>query len=184
LFLKAIEAALPEIPLPEDCKDSLHVSAETSGGNHGDASAGITPTMRRADALIVIAESFLQHGAAAMKGGDRHQVVVHIDDATLCKGEVGRCELDDGPAIPVETARRDACAEHCADGGETKLSNLATLCRFHHCAVQEGGLKMKRRYDGAWRFFTARGESLYGCAPVHTQPLADWRRLPASAITD
>ena len=30
LFLKAIEAALPEIALPDDCKDSLHVSAETA----------------------------------------------------------------------------------------------------------------------------------------------------------
>ena len=223
LFLKAIEAALPEIPLPDDCKDSLHVSAETS-----------TPAMRRADALVVMAESFLQHGAVAMKGGDRHQVVVHIDEATLRKGEAGRCEIDDGPAIPVETARRFSCdcskveitedeqgepldvgrktrsippalrralaardkgcvfpgcnhkryvdghhVEHWAEGGETKLSNLATLCRFHHRAVHEGGVKMERCDDGAWRFYNARGESLYGCAPGHTQPLADWRELPA-----
>ena len=224
LFLKAIEAALPEIPLPDDCKDSLHVSAETS-----------TPAMRRADALVVMTESFLQHGAGAMKGGDRHQVVVHIDEATLRKGEAGRCEIDDGPAIPVETARRFACdcskveitedeqgepldvgrktrsippalrralaardkgcvfpgcnhkryvdghhVEHWADGGETKLSNLATLCRFHHRAVHEGGIKMQRCDDGAWRFTNARGESLHGCAPGHTQPLADWRDLPAA----
>ena len=224
LFLKAIDAALPEIPLPDDCKDSLHVSAETS-----------TPAMRRADALVVMAESFLQHGAAAMKGGDRHQVVVHIDEATLRKGEAGRCEIDDGPAIPLATARRFACdcskveitedeqgepldvgrktrsippalrralaardkgcvfpgcdhkryvdghhVEHWADGGETKLSNLATLCRFHHRAVHEGGLKMQRCDDGAWRFTNARGESLHGCAPGHTQPLSDWRDLPAA----
>jgi Domain of unknown function (DUF222)/HNH endonuclease len=223
LFLKAIEAALPEIPLPDDCIDSLHVSAETS-----------TPAMRRADALVVMAESLLQHGAAAMKGGDRHQVVVHVDDATLRKGEAGRCEIDDGPAVPVETARRMSCdcskveiteddqgepldvgrktrsippamrralasrdkgcvfpgchhkryvdghhVEHWADGGETKLSNLATLCRFHHRAVHEGGLKMERCDDGAWRFTNARGESLHACAPGHTQPLADWRQVPA-----
>ncbi len=69
--------------------------------------------------------------------------------------------------------------EHWADGGATKLSNLATLCRFHHRAVHEGGLKMERCDDGAWRFINARGEALYGCAPGHTQPFADWRRLPA-----
>ncbi len=233
LFLKAIEAALPEIPLPEDCKDSLHVSAETSGAHFGSTGVVTTAAMRRADALVVMAESLLQHGATAMKGGDRHQVVVHVDDATLRKGDAGRCELDDGPAIPVETARRLACdcskveitedeqgepldvgrktrsippalrralasrdkgcvfpgcnhkrfvdghhVEHWADGGETRLSNLATLCRFHHRAVHEGGLKMERCDDGAWRFFNAKGESLYGCAPGHTQPLADWRRLP------
>ena len=242
LFLKAIEAALPEIPLPDDCKDSLHVSAETPGANGSGAASAFTSrhaplpshSMRRADALVVMAESFLQHGAVAMKGGDRHQVVVHIDEATLRKGEAGRCELDDGPAIPMETARRLACecskveitedeqgepldvgrktrsippalrralaardkgcvfpgcnhkryvdghhVEHWADGGETKLSNLATLCRFHHRAVHEGGLRMERCDDGAWRFFNARGESLYGCAPGHTRPFADWRRLPA-----
>jgi hypothetical protein len=224
LFLKAIEAALPEIALPLDCKDSLHVSAETSS----------TPAMRRADAVVVMAESLLQHGAAAMKGGDRHQVVVHIDDATLRHGESGRCEIDDGPAIPVETARRLSCdcskveitvdergdpldvgrktrsippalrralaardkgcvfpgcnhkhyvdghhVQHWAEGGETKLANLATLCRFHHRAVHEGGVRMQRCDDGAWRFTNARGEALLACAPGHTQPLADWLRLPA-----
>ncbi len=242
LFLKAIEAALPEIPLPDDCKESLHVSCETRGATSNGAASSFTSrhaplpshSMRRADALVVLAESFLQHGAAAMKGGDRHQVVVHIDEATLRKGEAGRCEIDDGPAIPVETARRLSCdcskveitedeqgepldvgrktrsippamrralasrdkgcvfpgcnhkryvdghhIEHWADGGETKLSNLATLCRFHHRAVHEGGLRMERCDDGAWRFTNARGESLHGCAPGHTQPLADWRQLPA-----
>jgi hypothetical protein len=237
LFLKAIEAALPEIPLPEDCKDSLHVSAETSDSVPGLLDAAPTAAARRADALVAMAESFLQYGAAAMKGGDRHQVVVHVDAATLRKGEAGRCELDDGPAIAVETARRLACdcskveitedeqgepldvgrktrsippalrralasrdkgcvfpgcnhrryvdghhIEHWADGGETRLSNLATLCRFHHRAVHEGGLKMQRCDDGAWRFFNARGESLYGCAPGYTRPLADWRRLPAQHV--
>ena len=38
---------------------------------------------------------------------------------------------------------------------------------------------MERCDDGAWRFVNARGESLYGSAPGHTQPLADWRQLPA-----
>jgi len=235
LFLKALEVALPDVPLPkDDCEDRLHVSAETSASRSEWATTATTTAMRRADALVVMAESLLQHGAAAMKGGDRHQVVVHIDDATLRKGEAGRCEIDDGPAVPVETARRLACdcskveitedehgepldvgrktrsippalrralaardqgcvfpgcnhkryvdghhVEHWADGGATKLSNLATLCRFHHRAVHEGGLKMERCDDGAWRFVNAKGESLYGCAPGHTQPLADWHRLPA-----
>ena len=29
--------------------------------------------------------------------------------------------------------------KHWADGGETKLSNLVTLCGFHHRLVHEGG---------------------------------------------
>lgn len=27
---------------------------------------------------------------------------------------------------------------HCADGGETKLDNLMTLCRFHHRELHKG----------------------------------------------
>ena len=118
----------------------------------------------------------------------------------------GRCEVDEGPAIPIESARRMSCdastvtivedergepldvgrktrtippalrralnsrdrgcvfpgcthkryvdghhIHHWSDGGETKLSNLVTLCRFHHRAVHEGGIKVERLDDGAWR---------------------------------
>ncbi len=38
---------------------------------------------------------------------------------------------------------------------------------------------MERCDDGAWRFINARGESQHGCAPGDTQPLGDWRQLPA-----
>ena len=41
---------------------------------------------------------------------------------------------------------------HWADGGETKLANLVSLCRFHHRQVHEGGLTVERLDDGAWRF--------------------------------
>ena len=33
--------------------------------------------------------------------------------------------------------------KHWADGGETRLSNLVTLCRFHHRAVHEGRLVVR-----------------------------------------
>ena len=189
---------------------------------------------RRADALVVLVESFLQHGAEVLSGGDRQQIVVHVDECTLRHGDAGRCELDDGPALPVETGRRLSCdasiititedergepldvgrktrsippalrralasrdkgcvfpgcnhkryvdghhIQHWAEGGETKLSNLVTLCRFHHRAVHEGGLKVERCDDGAWRFINKHGESMFACAPGHTQPLGDWTRLPA-----
>ena len=66
---------------------------------------------------------------------------------------------------------------HWAAGGETRLSNLVSLCRFHHRAVHEGGLKVERCDDGAWRFVNARGESMSGCAPGHTSPLAHWTQV-------
>jgi hypothetical protein len=41
--------------------------------------------------------------------------------------------------------------KHWADGGETKLDNLITLCRFHHRLVHEGGFGLYSLDDGAER---------------------------------
>lgn len=94
LVLKALEAAMEQLPRAD-------VSAETSEEER--------PTARRVDALAVMAESFLKHGAQALSGGERHQIVLHVDAETLAKGTAGRCELEHGPALAAETARRLAC---------------------------------------------------------------------------
>jgi hypothetical protein len=254
LLLKALEAAMPELPLPpEVCESQFDVSAETSvlhersTSEVNDASKSprdpptlqrghapkIPPTARRADALALIAESFMQHGAGALSGGDRFQIVVHVDEETLRERATGRSEFEHGPGVSAETSRRMACdcsyvkitenekgepldvgrktrsippalrralnsrdkgctfpgcthkkyvdghhVHHWAEGGETKLSNLVSLCRFHHRQVHEGGMRIERLDDGAWRFVSAKGESWVSSAPGHTQPMAaDWTDL-------
>lgn len=228
LFVKAIEAAA-------EAADRADVSAETSedlsgpsSPVHENATPGERPplAMRRADALAKVIESFLAHGAEALSGGDRHQIVVHVDAETLREGGAGRCEHEDGPALPVETARRFCCdasvisivededgeplnvgrktrsippalrralnardrgcrfpgcpnkhyvdghhIRHWADGGETKLANLATLCRFHHRQVHEGGVGIQVLNDGALRFVMADGRTFDSLRP--TRPGAD-----------
>jgi hypothetical protein len=62
--------------------------------------------------------------------------------------------------------------QHWADGGTTKLANLVTLCRFHHRAVHEGGMRVERLHDGAWRFTRPDGEALESVAHGHTRPLS------------
>jgi hypothetical protein len=42
-------------------------------------------------------------------GGDRYQVVIHVDAETIADGADGRCELDGGPALAPETVRRLLC---------------------------------------------------------------------------
>jgi hypothetical protein len=213
LVLKALEAAVDE------------VSAEMSEGRPSRGA-------RRADALVRISESFLQHGAEALNGGDRQQIVLHVDVETLRDGCAGRCEIEDGPSMPAETARRLACdasivsvlenedgeplnvgrktrsippalrralnsrdrgcrfpgcsntryvdahhIHHWANGGETKLSNLVQLCRFHHRQVHEGRVGVQVLDDGAVRFVRPNGESFESVAPDHTRPLSDWRQL-------
>lgn len=67
---------------------------------------------------------------------------------------------------------------HWANGGETKPSNLVSLCRFHHRAVHEGGFGIQRLDDGALRFVRPDGEAVHGEAPGFAQPAGDWREMP------
>jgi Domain of unknown function (DUF222) len=59
--------------------------------------------------LKAVAEGFLAQSETASNGGDRYQVVVHVDAETLHDYAAGRCEIEQGPAIPAETARRLSC---------------------------------------------------------------------------
>ena len=78
---------------------------------------------RRADALAYVAESFLAGSGtspvsspssntssrASSSTADRYQVVVHVDAESLREHSDGRCEIEQGPSIPVATARRLTC---------------------------------------------------------------------------
>ena len=55
-----------------------------------------------------MAQTAISHGPAD-RAGDDHQVVVHVDAATLAHDGEGACELEQGPALPPETARRLGC---------------------------------------------------------------------------
>jgi len=129
LLLKALDQATADWYREGRDRD---VSAETSAdGSVTQSGTTPAPTLgqRRADALARFAESWLAHGDRALSGGDRHQIVVHVDAETLAgvasggpAGDgasndddtprvalPGRCELEDGPALAVETAKRLAC---------------------------------------------------------------------------
>jgi hypothetical protein len=88
------------------------------------ASAGtfldeVTPGQRRADALVRVAECALSAGLDRGTAGDRYQVVVHVDAATLHRrvrppvpDDAGQAvvELNDAAVdVSAETAQRIAC---------------------------------------------------------------------------
>jgi hypothetical protein len=56
--------------------------------------------------------------------------------------------------------------EHWAHGGETKLSNLITLCNFHHQLLHEGGFGLQRTDDGLFVFTAPDGDRLPEYIPV------------------
>jgi hypothetical protein len=215
-MLKVIDLALENVPA-------------------GTSTERVRFSARRADALALVAESFLAHAAIECPGTDRHQIVVHVAAETLRDRKAGCCELEDGPSMAAETARRFSCdasvialienddgeplnvgrktrtisaplrrllqardkgcrfpgcanscyidahhIEHWANGGETRPSNLVSLCRFHHRAVHEGGIRIERLDDGALRFVKANGDAIDSLAGFK-QPPGDWMQLPPSS---
>jgi Domain of unknown function (DUF222) len=244
-LLRALQAGMDELPPPDVSAETPTVKSEIQ--------------VRRADALGLIAESFMKNGPASMNGGDRNLISVHVSAETLHHKEAGCCEIVEGPSIAAETARRLACdasvvaiienedgeplnvgrktrtissplrrflnardrgcrfpgctntrwvdahhIHHWANGGETKPSNLVSLCRFHHRAVHEGRVRVvrcelpvdrkgcnatpvdsahnaQRRTDNhSWiRFVLPNGQSFDSVAPHHVHPF-DWTQLPSA----
>lgn len=60
-----------------------------------------------------------------------------------------------------------------------RLSNLVTLCRFHHRVVHEGRVAVQVLDDGALRFVNADGESYGEVADSSGTPF-DWTELVAA----
>jgi Domain of unknown function (DUF222)/HNH endonuclease len=91
MFLQALNAA----------HDALRERKREAEGGSAE------PRATNADALAVMADLAISGRERA--GGERYQVVVHVDEAALAGGDRGGCEVEDGPGIAPETARRLAC---------------------------------------------------------------------------
>jgi hypothetical protein len=233
LVLKARLPALAGAIVVKAIEQAMAVIPATATNVKCNAEDRIPYPARRADALAVVAETYLQHDSQSSSTADRFQVVVHVDAETLKDRADGRCHIDHGPTVPIETVRRLTCdaslvritenekgepldvgrktrtippairralnardpgccfpgcthrrfvdahhVEHWADGGETKLSNLVTLCRAHHRLVHEGDISVEARAGGGWLFRRPDGrefETLQG--QPQSQRKHDWLAL-------
>ena len=212
-LIKSIEAARKVIREERKNVPAGTFSVVTS---HYEADIPEPFAAERADALSLVAEAFQAGDVVTRNGGERCQVVVHVDEQVLQEpGSAGRCECEAGPAIAAQTARRLACdaalvrvvedengeplsvgrktrsippalrralqlrdrhcrfpgctsrhfldahhLKHWAEGGETKVDNLALLCYHHHRLVHEGGFRMVLESNGALSFMTPKGNRI------------------------
>ena len=124
-------------------------------------------TVDDADALAVLAESAVAHGLGVRSGGDRYQVVVHVDPGALSGGDdasASRCELDDGAPLARHTAQRiccDASLVALVESGDDPLS-VGRKTRAIPPAMQ----RALRTRDQGCRFPGCRAATL-GRRPPH-----------------
>lgn len=68
-----------------------------------------TPAMRRADALMALAEAAARHRDAPAHGGDRPRIVVHLSASRLADLAAGAGLLPDGRSVSPGELRRLCC---------------------------------------------------------------------------
>ena len=106
--LPAEEGAIVMAAL-EAGRDAVREAAREAASE--DSSAETTQNGDNADALLLMADTLIANGPSERTGGDRHQVVVHVDVSALTgeDDEGGACHIEHGPGLHPETARRLAC---------------------------------------------------------------------------
>jgi hypothetical protein len=109
LVLRAVDRAREvrtEQAAPPACAPALPPEQPPVEG--GSVSAE-TPWPSRADGMVKLAESFLADHHVSGSGGERFQVMVHLDQEVLEPDWAWSATLEDGTRVSAETLRRVAC---------------------------------------------------------------------------
>ncbi len=110
LLIKALEAARERV-FERRREERAAAESDPQATVGGDAEAGGDcvgpPRPARVEALLDLAEASM--AAEGEPRREQARVVVHVDAAALSADGRGRCELEDGPLISPETARRLGC---------------------------------------------------------------------------
>jgi len=103
----------------------------------------------RADALGLLAEAALGKGLGCRERGEPYQVVLHVDAGLLAgTAEEGRCELEGGAGVSLETCRRIACD-----------APVRTVTHGKDGDVVDASRKSRKIPVALWRVLQARDES-------------------------
>jgi hypothetical protein len=148
-FLDALEGARSQIREEDRTSREEGVPVGTPEVPAGPPEPLMGDVATNADALSLVAESFLAHGPKERAGPQRARLLVHVD-ANALSGDSGHCELENGPAIDPETARRLGC-----DGQLQALIKRGkrTLYRGRNTRAISAALSIAlRERDGGCRF--------------------------------
>ena len=129
---------------PEDGALLLRaLEAARDSGWRGSAEPRPARQASLAEALVAVAEAALASPDKTRSGGERYQVVVHVDEAVLTTDAAGGCALEDGSALAPETARRVSCDASVVRNGRKSRAISPALrralrardrgCRFPGC---------------------------------------------------
>ena len=136
---------------PATDRDAGQAVIEQAGGLHVGREA-----VRRVacDAGLVV----LRHGSdgEVLDAGRRTRTVPTALRRALQDRDRNQCQFPG-----CESRHCDAHhVVHWADGGETRLSNLVSCCRFHHRALHEEGFRVVATDDGRFQFLRPDGVPL------------------------
>jgi hypothetical protein len=123
VFLRALEAA-------RDVLWEQHRAEQPDGATaepHGPFSDSVR--VSSTETLVALAELALARPDGDRSGGERYQVVVHVDAETLASDAEGRCELAEGQPPATETARRIAFDASVVERREQEDGSVLSLGR-------------------------------------------------------
>ena len=83
----------------------------------------------RADGMVALAESYLAGNAGTGNGGERFQVMLHVDQDPLARDGALAGTLDDGTRVSAETLRRVACDCGLVAVGHDKTGTTMSIGR-------------------------------------------------------
>jgi Domain of unknown function (DUF222) len=140
LILRAIERAREvharqEKPLETEAPAAPAASAAPAAHAEAKApeAAGVSAETcwpSRADGAVKLAESFLAGNLVTGTGGERFQVMVHLDQEVLRQDGAWAGTLEDGTRVSAETLRRVACdCGLVATGGDREALNIGRRAR-------------------------------------------------------
>ena len=123
IFLRALEAARDSVARLHDERDDGSAEPRTAaattpadGGSAEPPAPAPLPRPTNAEALTAMCESTLARPPTGLTGGERYQLLLHVDASTLATDSPGAsvagpgsCAIADGPGIAPETARRLGC---------------------------------------------------------------------------